>query len=444
MNRNKSAILIVFLIFLVNIAAAPAVKNTYESITLTPGEELSQKLSFSGTYKRLFATADASGNAALWVTPRRINFGTLDPGETIKKEYSISIPRSQKPGYYELVWKYSCKYTDGSTCAVTSDTVVRITVEAGPAQTSSGVNKKSLTIGQGEELKDYLTFSARSDEYGLYAWADASGTAASWVKPQRIDFGTIQPGDSIDKYYTIRAPQNQRTGDYELVWTWGCGYTSRESCEPVTGVTILQITVDAKSRPVYTPATSGSDDDMFMVFIFIFIISIIFFVVWIYVLIWVVRDANKRGKSGPFWGFLTFFLGILGLILYLLARPGGNLVLCNSCGKQKLEALILCPHCRSPPKTGFRPVSVPMTAPPPMSTPHPASSAKPEVSIDELKKQKEKLNKITTLLDKLDERLAQGEITEARYTQMREQYEEEAEKLKNQITEKELMKEVGL
>ena len=71
-------------------------------------------------------------------------------------------------------------------------------------------------------------------------------------------------------------------------------------------------------------------------------------------------------------------------------------------------------------------------------------SRKTQGTIDELKKQKEKLNKINALLEKLDEKLAQGEITEARYTELSEQYGNEAEKLKNMITEKELMKEVGL
>jgi uncharacterized membrane protein len=123
--------------------------------------------------------------------------------------------------------------------------------------------------------------------------------------------------------------------------------------------------------------------------IFILILVLVLFIVWIYVLVWVVRDANKRGKNGTFWGLLTFFLGIIGLIIYLLARPGGNLVSCN--------------YCR-----------------------------------------KEKLNKINALLEKLDERLAQGEITESRYNELCEQYRDEAERLKNQITEKELMKEVGL
>ncbi len=436
MNLRKYAILILFSILLIYTAAAPSVEKNYISITAAPGEELSLILSFSGAYDRLFATADASGSAALWVTPRRIDFGPVDPGETIERDYTISVPGSQKPGYYELVWKYSCKYTDGSSCTVASSTVVKITVEAGPAQTSSGSDKKSLTVGQGEEVTDYLSFSARSDEYGLYAWADASGSAASWVLPRRIDFGEIAPGESINKYYTIRTPKDQKPGYYELIWTWGCKYGSGKYCNPLTGVTVYGITVEG--RQVYTPPSKSSDGEMMAGVILILIISLVFFVVWIYVLVWVVRDANKRGKSGTFWGLLTFVLGILGLIIYLLARPAGHLVPCNYCRKEKLETLIQCPHCKNSAPPAYRPAPAPMTAE------RPVIPRRHEAAVDDVKNQKEKLNKITALLEKLDERLAQGEISETRYNELREQYTDEAEKLKNLITEIELKREVGL
>lgn len=61
-----------------------------------------------------------------------------------------------------------------------------------------------------------------------------------------------------------------------------------------------------------------------------------------------------------------------------------------------------------------------------------------------MKEQKDKLGKINALLEKLDEKLAQGEITEARYKELCEQYRDEAGRLKNQLTEQELMQEVGL
>lgn len=434
MKKIQYAILILLLIFLVNTASATA--NNYVPLTLGPGDEMIQTLSFSGAYGRLFATADVSGSAALWVTPRHIDFGAIDPGEIIERDYTISVPRSQKPGYYEVIWGFSCKYTDGSACSSASNVVLQITVKAEPAPTSSGAEYEYLTIKQGEEINKYLTFSARSDEYGLNAWADASGNAASWVTPGRIDFGVFGAGESRDEYYTITVPKNQRPGNYELIWTWGCGYKSGKSCQPLTSSNLYKITVlETRGIPEYTPASTDSD---IALGIFILIFVLVLFIVGLYILVWVVKDANKRGSSGTLWGILVLVLGIIGIILYFIFRPGGNIVSCNYCGKGKLETLTQCPHCKKSPAPAFRPAPAPMTAQ------LPVTPERPEAAIDDLKKQKEKLNRIKELLEKLDERLAQGDITEGRYKELSEQYRDEAEKLKNMITEKELLKEVGL
>lgn len=64
--------------------------------------------------------------------------------------------------------------------------------------------------------------------------------------------------------------------------------------------------------------------------------------------------------------------------------------------------------------------------------------------IEDIKSHKDKISKINTLLDKLDERLACGEITESRYKELRDRYKSEAEKLKDHLTEQEIMHEVGL
>ncbi len=64
--------------------------------------------------------------------------------------------------------------------------------------------------------------------------------------------------------------------------------------------------------------------------------------------------------------------------------------------------------------------------------------------MEDIKSHKDKISKINTLLDKLDERLACGEITESRYSELRDRYKAEANKLKDHLTEQELMHEVGL
>ncbi|MGB8217959.1 MAG: hypothetical protein WCE94_11730 [Candidatus Methanoperedens sp.] len=61
-----------------------------------------------------------------------------------------------------------------------------------------------------------------------------------------------------------------------------------------------------------------------------------------------------------------------------------------------------------------------------------------------LKELKNRLTKINSLLDKLDERLVEGELSEAKYKELSEKYRIEADSLKNEIAEKELLQDVGL
>ncbi|MFZ2411512.1 MAG: PLD nuclease N-terminal domain-containing protein [Candidatus Methanoperedens sp.] len=444
MNHRINVILIVFFIFFVNTDLAAAIQHEYVPLTVSPGDEITRTTSFTGAYKRLFATVEASGSAVSWVTPRRIDFGTIDPGDISKRDYTIKIPRNQNPGYYELIWKFSCRYTDGTACTVTSDTVLQITVKAKPASTTA--NKyMSLTLTPGEEQSESLEFSA---PYGSsYAWADASGNAASWVAPRHVDFGIVDKGKSNLRYYTVKVPENQYPGYYEITWKWGCKYVSGETCS-VTGDTVIQITVEAnpapiytKPRPIYTPTGDSSTTPVIIGITFILIL----FIVWIYVFVWVARDANKRGTSGTLWGFLAFFSGLFGLLVYLIFRPKGNFVLCDYCGNEKLERLTRCPHCKKAATPAFEPTPTFEPAPVrPKPITYPAVHHKPKVAIDDLNTLKERLSKINELLDKLDERVAQGEITEAKYKELSEKYRDEADSLKNMITEKDLMQEVGL
>jgi len=43
-------------------------------------------------------------------------------------------------------------------------------------------------------------------------------------------------------------------------------------------------------------------------------------VVWIALLIWVYRDASRRGMNAVLWVIVVFFLHLLGFIVYLIAR----------------------------------------------------------------------------------------------------------------------------
>jgi len=76
------------------------------------------------------------------------------------------------------------------------------------------------------------------------------------------------------------------------------------------------------------------------------LIPILFTVLSIALLVWVARDAKSRGMdSAILWMLLVFFLNLLGLLIYILARPQGNLVPCPNCGNKRLQASVRCPHC---------------------------------------------------------------------------------------------------
>jgi len=48
------------------------------------------------------------------------------------------------------------------------------------------------------------------------------------------------------------------------------------------------------------------------------------FIIWLVILVWVYKDAEKRGANGALWVIIVFFLSIIGLIIYLVVRPSGN------------------------------------------------------------------------------------------------------------------------
>lgn len=66
--------------------------------------------------------------------------------------------------------------------------------------------------------------------------------------------------------------------------------------------------------------TPNYDDLSAAVLAAICLISLVVFIVWIYVCIWVYRDAEKRGSSGALWAILVFFFGIIPLIIWFIVR----------------------------------------------------------------------------------------------------------------------------
>jgi hypothetical protein len=71
--------------------------------------------------------------------------------------------------------------------------------------------------------------------------------------------------------------------------------------------------------------------------------------IWIFLVVFVYKDAKARGMDNAvLLTVVTALTGLLGVIIYLLMRPKGNLVPCPHCGKKRLEGSAKCPHCGQP------------------------------------------------------------------------------------------------
>src|SRR5437660_4598835 len=54
--------------------------------------------------------------------------------------------------------------------------------------------------------------------------------------------------------------------------------------------------------------------------------------IWIFLVVWVYKDSKARGMDNAvLLTIVTALTGLLGLIIYLLMRPKGNLVNCPHC-----------------------------------------------------------------------------------------------------------------
>ncbi len=69
---------------------------------------------------------------------------------------------------------------------------------------------------------------------------------------------------------------------------------------------------------------------------------------WVFVAVWAAKDAKSRGMdNGALWVVLILFTGVIGLIIYIVSRPQGDLYSCEDCGKKRLRESRRCPHCRA-------------------------------------------------------------------------------------------------
>ena len=83
-------------------------------------------------------------------------------------------------------------------------------------------------------------------------------------------------------------------------------------------------------------------------------LSFALLIIWIFVIVWVYRDAERRGMNGILWGLLVFIGNIIGLLIYLILRSD-NLpstselpavhTKCPECSTPVSQKYAFCPHC---------------------------------------------------------------------------------------------------
>lgn len=83
-----------------------------------------------------------------------------------------------------------------------------------------------------------------------------------------------------------------------------------------------------------------------------FIIPLALLLLWVYVIVWVYRDAERKGMNGLLWSLLVLIGNIIGVIVYLLIRsetpartreaPSEK---CPDCGSSVIPGFIFCANC---------------------------------------------------------------------------------------------------
>jgi len=83
------------------------------------------------------------------------------------------------------------------------------------------------------------------------------------------------------------------------------------------------------------------------------ILPLALMVLWIFVIVWVYRDAERRGMNGVLWALLVFIGNLIGLLIYLIVRSDTVIASettqttksCPSCQKSVDPDFVFCPNC---------------------------------------------------------------------------------------------------
>ena len=76
-------------------------------------------------------------------------------------------------------------------------------------------------------------------------------------------------------------------------------------------------------------------------------VSLALFILWIMVIVWVYRDAERRGMNGILWALLVLIGSLVGLLIYLIVRSEHVPV------KRSAQTCCACPKCQKPVNSNF-------------------------------------------------------------------------------------------
>ena len=151
----------------------------------------------------------------LGVTPTTLDFGTMCPGQTAQKPFTV---RNDGPQCSTLTWQAS------ESCSwITSVSPSSGSLSGGQSQSVTvSISTSGLSEGQTYTCSFSITSNDGSETVTVKV---IIGTAVLYVFPTSLDFGTIDPGQTDQKSFTVR-----NDGDCSLQWQ------ASETCSWITQI----------------------------------------------------------------------------------------------------------------------------------------------------------------------------------------------------------------
>lgn len=111
----------------------------------------------------------------------------------------------------------------------------------------------------------------------------------------------------------------------------------------VMSVLLLQKSYDQSGD---AGAACGAMGVFFVIWLLLFLVIMAVSIgIVIFIFRYIKRDSITRGLPPDNSMKWLGLLGLLGLLIYVLKRPQGNVMPCPRCGKNRMQGLPRCPHC---------------------------------------------------------------------------------------------------